>query len=51
MERQEPQGEETRAPAPHYGHHYPSHYQPPPPYHDRLVAQQIASNNIRREVR
>jgi len=58
MERQEPQGEETHAPAPHYGqyHHQnylgPAQYQPPPPYNQeaRLVhAQQIASNNARRE--
>ena len=53
MERQEPQGEEQRVAAPHYGHHPHGHalgqYQPPPPYHDRLAAQQIASNNIRRE--
>ena len=58
MERQEPQGEETHVPAPHYGqyHHQnylgPAQYQPPPPYNQeaRLVhAQQIASNNARRE--
>ena len=57
MERQEPQGEETHAPAPHYGQYHghqnylgPAQYQPPPPYNDRLVhAQQIASNNARRE--
>ena len=54
MERQEPQGEEQRGAAPTYGHYPHGHaplgqYQPPPPYHDRLVAQQIASNNIRRE--
>ena len=48
MERQEPQGEEQRVSAPHYGHHLHGHH-PPPPYHDRLAAQQIASNNIRRE--
>ena len=43
MERQEPQGEETAAAGPHY------QYQPPPPYHERIVAQQIASNHARRE--
>ena len=48
MERQEPQGEETHAPPPHYGQQS-YHYHPPPPYNDRLVAQQIASNNARRE--
>ena len=47
MERQEPQGEETHQPVPHYGG-YPQ-YQPPPPYSDRLAAQQLASNNARRE--
>ena len=47
MERQEPQGEETHPAVPHYGG-YPQ-YQPPPPYSDRLAAQQLASNNARRE--
>lgn len=54
MERQEPQGEETHHPAPHYGQTYQSYmggpsYHPPPPYNDRLVAQQLVSNNARRE--
>jgi len=54
MERQEPQGEETHNPGAHYGHTYQSYmggpsYHPPPPYNDRLVAQQLASNNARRE--
>ena len=45
MERQEPQGEETQqVPLSHY-----PQYQPPPPYSDRLVAQQLASNTARRE--
>ena len=61
MERQEPQGEETHHPVPHYGQYgqylaaagggsVPAQYHPPPPYNnDRLVAQQIASNNAKRE--
>jgi len=54
MERQEPQGEETHHPVAHYGQTYQSYmggpsYHPPPPYNDRLVAQQLASNNARRE--
>eukprot|EP00090_Calanus_glacialis_P023332 TRINITY_DN3598_c0_g1_i1.p1 TRINITY_DN3598_c0_g1~~TRINITY_DN3598_c0_g1_i1.p1 ORF type:complete len:1094 (-),score=184.02 TRINITY_DN3598_c0_g1_i1:874-4155(-) len=54
MERQEPQGEENHQPVPHYGQTYQSYmggpsYHPPPPYNDRLVAQQLASNNARRE--
>jgi len=54
MERQEPQGEETHHPVPHYGQTYQSYmggpsYHPPPPYNDRLVAQQLVSNNARRE--
>merc|ERR1719400_421560 len=45
MERQEPQGEETQQlPVSHY-----PQYQPPPPYTDRLAAQQLASNTARRE--
>ena len=47
MERQEPQGEETHQ-SYHTHHHGPS-YHPPPPYSDRIIAQQIASNNARRE--
>jgi len=54
MERQEPQGEENH----HNYHHHPggpAHhatgpaYHAPPPYSDRFIAQQIASNNARRE--
>ena len=56
MERQEPQGEENHHQGPHYGQPpiyqgYPGgpSYHPPPPYNDRLVAQQLVSNNARRE--
>ncbi len=48
MERQEPQGEENHH---SYHHHHASGpaYHAPPPYSDRFIAQQIASNNARRE--
>ena len=38
MERQEPQGEETHHPVPHFGQftHAQYQYHPPPPYTDRL---------------
>ena len=57
MERQEPQGEENHHTGGHYGPPlYPGYqgnggpsYHPPPPYNDRIVAQQLASNNARRE--
>ena len=56
MERQEPQGEENHHQGPHYGQPpiyqgYPGgpSYHPPPPYNDRIVAQQLVSNNARRE--
>ena len=56
MERQEPQGEENHHASQHYGppplyQGYPGNpsYHPPPPYNDRLVAQQLVSNNAKRE--